>query len=219
MAIKNKVLKKCFGLARYVYRSSIYPYIVRYGGSDAVKKVNLCCGSQKIPGYRGIDIALDADIIMDISRRDLPFKHNSLDAIVCVSAINYFTKTRAEQLIRQAYNTLKQGGVARFSVQDMESLARRYVDKDNVFFFEKLPNGNERFEGITIGDKFASWFYGYATQGGSCKYIYDYGSLSYLFKKTGFSIVEKRDYLDSRLEHIDRIDNRPEQMFFLEAVK
>ena len=213
MAIKKKVKLKFFSLVSYIYKSSMYPYIIRYfGSSNPVKRVNLCCGSQKIPGYCGIDIALDADIIMDLSKKDLPFKPSSLDAIVCVSAINYFTKMRAEQLIKQTYSILKPGGIVRFSVQDLESLAKRYVEKDNAFFFEKLPNGSERFEGATIGDKFASWFYGYVTQGGFCKYVYDYESLSYLFRRAGFSIVEKRNYLDSRLGHIDCIDNRPEQI-------
>ena len=40
-----------------------------------------------------------------------------------------------------------------------------------------------------------------------------------LFKMAGFSVVEKRAFQESRLEDIEMIDNRPDQMFFLEAVK
>lgn len=203
----------------FIYKRHIYPHLIRYSGNGHIKKVNLCCGSQKIPGYCGVDIVLDADLFMDLSRRELPFKPNSLDVVICVSGINYFTRMRAQQIIKQVYNTLKPGGIARFSIQDIESIAQRYIKKDTAFFFEKLPDGRERFEGVTLGDKFVSWFYTYATEGGFCKYAYDYESLAYLFKSAGFSIVERRNYLDSRLEHISDIDNRPEQMFFLEAVK
>jgi hypothetical protein len=117
------------------------------------------------------------------------------------------------------YRVLKPGEIARFGVQDMENIARKYVDKDASFFFQRLPDGRERFEGPTIGDKFAAWFYGYVIKGVSCRYFYDYESLAFLFTNAGFRIVEKKPYLVSRLDHIDLIDNRPDQMFFLEAIK
>ena len=94
-----------------------------------------------------------------------------------------------------------------------------YVVKDTDFFFQKLTNGDERFEGKTMGDKFNSWFYGYLTGGGPTKYFYDYETLADLFISAGFSVVEKKKYMDSRLKEIKSIDNREDQMFFLEAVK
>ena len=195
------------------------PYLIRHTGYFQVDKVNLCCGPQKVPGYRGIDAAMGADLVMDLSKRDLPFHSNSVEAVVCTSAINYFSRARAQESINETYRVLKPGGVARFSVQDMESISRRYVEKDTDFFFQRLSSGRERFEGPTLGDKFAAWFYGYVSNGHPTRYFFDYESLSFLFKQAGFSQIERRDYMSSRLEHIDQIDNRPEQMFFLEAVK
>jgi len=183
------------------------------------KRLNLCCGPQKIPDYLGVDISREADIRVDLARYDLPLLDNSMDAAVCISAINYFTRQRASEIVAEVYRVLKPGGVARFAVQDLESIAKRYVEKDTVFFFQKLPNGQERFEGPTIGDKFAAWFYGYVSGCSPCRYFYDFEALAFIFKRAGFSIVEKRDYRQSRLENIDLIDNRPDQMFFLEAVK
>ena len=101
----------------------------------------------------------------------------------------------------------------------MDSLARRYIDKDTEFYNQLLPNGSERFQGATIGDKFVQWFYGYAIKGHPCRYFYDYDSLAQLFHEAGFSVVDRKAYLDSKLEHIELIDNRPEQMFYLEAIK
>jgi ubiquinone/menaquinone biosynthesis C-methylase UbiE len=139
--------------------------------------------------------------------------------VTCTSAINYFTRARGQEIIIEVFRVLQPGGVARFSAQDLESIARRYVEKDMDFFFQKLPDGHERFEGATLGDKFAAWFYGYAIRGIPCRYFYDYDALAYLFKTAGFSVVERKEYRQSRLEHIDLIDNRPDQMFFLEAIK
>ncbi len=186
---------------------------------EDVRKVNLCCGIQKVPGYLGVDFNRGADLIIDLNRHDLPFDSNSLEAVACISAINYFTRSRAQEIINEVYRVLKPGGITRFATQDLENIAKRYVEKDITFFFQKLPNGQERFEGRTLGEKFAAWFYGYEIKGISCKYFYDYESLADLFKNAGFSIIDKKAYLESNLEHIELIDNRPEQMFFLEAVK
>lgn len=183
-----------------------------------MRKINLCCGAQEIPGYLGIDFGDQADLRVNLEKGNLPFKDGVLEVVTCASAINYFTRSRGQEIINEVYRVLKPGGIARFSVQDLESIARRYVEKDVAFFFQKLPDGRERFEGVTLGDKFAAWFYGYVAVG-PCRYFYDYDSLAYLFKTAGFSVVEKKEYRQSRLEHIDLIDNRPDQMFFLEAIK
>ena len=84
---------------------------------------------------------------------------------------------------------------------------------------QKLPDGRDRFEGHTLGDKFAAWFYGYEIGGFPCRYFYDFESLAYLFKMAGFTVVEKKAFCQSKLENIKLIDNRPDQMFFLEAIK
>lgn len=186
---------------------------------SAVTRLNLCCGPQQIPGYLGIDFDGPVDLVLDLERRNLPFADASMEAVLCMSAINYFTRERAAELVAEVHRVLRRGGVARFGVQDLESIARRYVEKDAAFFFQTLPDGRQRFEGPTIGDKFAAWFYGYAVKGVPCRYFYDYDSLAHLFTSAGFTTVERRPFRDSRLDHIELIDNRPDQMFFLEAVK
>lgn len=204
-----------FSARKYVKRRIISLRLRRL----SISKINLCCGHQKIPGYFGIDFSRGVDLYLDLSKDDLPFRDNSLDVVVCMSAINYFTRSRGQELVNDIYRVLRPGGIARFGVQDMESIALRYVRKERDFFFQKLPDGRERFEGPTLGDKFAAWFYGYAIKSSPCRYFYDYDSLSYLFKTAGFTIVEKKSFHDSRLEYIEMIDNRPDQMFFLEALK
>ena len=184
-----------------------------------VTKLNLCSGHQEIPGYTSADFNFVANLTINLSRGKLPFKSDSIEVVTCISAINYFTRERGQEIVNEIYRVLCIGGLARFSSQDLEWIAKRYIEKDAEFFFQKLPNGKERFEGKTMGDKFNSWFYGYKTSGGSSKYFYDYDTLADLFITAGFSVVEKRGYMDSRIEKIELIDNRKNQVFFLEAVK
>lgn len=181
--------------------------------------VNLCCGQQKVEGYFGIDANDGADLRLDLARINLPFQECSLKVIVCMSAINYFTRARARELIGEMHRVLEPGGVCRVGVQDMKSLAERYIRGDEEFFFQKLVDGRDRFEGPTIGDKFAAWFYGYSAGTSHCKYFYDFASLAYLFDEAGFELVERKNYRESRIAEIEQLDNRADQMFFLEATK
>jgi len=206
-------LYKINGLIKY-YLVKANLYIIKE------KKINLCSGPILLKDYCNIDIYWGADLIIDLEKKLLPFNNNSIDTVVCISAINYFTKDRGEKIINEVFRVLQPGGVARFSTQDLELIASKYVNKDTDFFFQKLPNGKGRFIGETMGDKFNSWFYGYAVaKGKGCKYFYDFETLAIIFKKAGFSKIENKKYLDSKIENIEKIDNRPDQMFFLEAKK
>ena len=185
----------------------------------SIRKLNLACGSQRVPGFFGIDLVDGADLRLDLARMDLPFPDSSLEAVVCMSAINYFTRARAQQLVREMHRVLRAGGVCRVGVQDMKSLAERYVRGDREFFFQKLADGRDRFEGPTLGDKFAAWFYGYAVGAHRCEYFYDFESLAHLFREAGFNVIERRAFRESRIAEVELLDNRADQMFFLEAVK
>lgn len=205
----------------YKIKSFIKFYVIKFGlNSKKINGINLGSGSILLDGYCNIDIYWGSNLIIDLEKKLLPFHNNSIDTVVCTSVINYFTRKRGEEIIKEAYRVLKPGGIARFSTQDLELIASKYINKDTSFFFQKLPNGKDRFVGETIGDKFNSWFYGYeVAKGKGVKYFYDFETLALIFKKAGFSKIENKKYLDSKIKNIELIDNRPDQMFFLEAIK
>lgn len=210
------------GLVRWVcayfdllrFRLFIRPRMPNHG-----LRLNLCAGTQKIPGWIGIDIEGGVDLKLDLAKMNLPFVSGSVSSVACISAINYFSVDRAQELVNETYRVLETGGVARFAVQDLSLLAKKYVDRDLEFFNQRTADGHLRFEGETLGDRFVAWFYGYRAGGTPCRYVYDYDSLSRLFVRAGFSVVEQRAFQSSRLADVSALDNRPDQMFFLEAVK
>ncbi len=182
--------------------------------------VNLGGGGVKIPGYFDLDLNPQSDLIIDLERKNLPFPSQSVTAVICISAINYFSRERGRELVAETYRILRPGGIARFAVQDLKKIVEKYLSRDTAFFFQKLPNGRERFAGVTMADKINSWFYGYATTNGKHgKYFYDFETLALLFQQAGFATIEQKSYQESRLQPIDLIDNRSDQMFFLEAIK
>lgn len=204
-----------------VFRGLFLGLFIRLTGWQGEKtKVNLCSGANLIPGYWNLDLEPRAELVLDLERFLLPFRDSSMDVVVCISAINYFTRDRAQKIVKDVFRVLKPGGIARFGVQDLKILTEKYVNRDEKFFFEKLPDGRDRFPGGTIADKFNQWFFGFPSFGGkTSKYVYDFESLSFLFKTAGFKEVKNKKYRESVLPEIEKIDNRPGQMFFLEATK
>lgn len=194
-------------------------YKYKFGIKKSPKKINLC-GSARIGDFYNIDLSPQADLVIDLEKKLLPFRDNSVDTVVCISAINYFSKKRGKEIIADIFRILNAGGIARFGTQDFFEICLKYVNSEKDFFFQKLPNGKERFKGKTVAEKINEWFYGYKTIGGKhCKYFYDFETLALLFKEAGFSKIEKKNYMESLIPEISQIDNRSDQMFFLEAIK
>jgi len=198
-------------------------YFVKYGWFGVGKDwqyLNLCGTGIKIKNYVNLDISAEADIVVDLEKQLLPFSDSTMKTVVCISAINYFSKSRGQEIINDVYRVLKPDGIVRFATQDLEVISEKYVNKDKNFFFQKLNNGRERFEGETIADKFNSWFYGYLINASKhCRYFYDFETLALMFNKAGFKNIKKRKYHESLIPEINLIDNRPDQMFYLEAIK
>jgi len=197
---------------------SITPETIKMN-TKAALKLNLCSGPVKLDDYVNIDISPGADITLDLEKDLLPFPDNSADVIACISAINYFSHERAQEIVKDVFRVLKPGGIARFASQDLRILVAKYLNNDQRFFFEKLADGEDRFPGKTIADKFNGFFYGFYSGGKHCKYVYDFLSLKALFVEANFKHIEEKKYRESRITEVDKLDNRPEQMFFLEAVK
>ncbi len=222
------VIKRKIGsvLHSFVYRAKQMVHAgkycsIKYGFSKMpCAKINLCSGTLHLDGYCNIDVDEGSDLILDLNKKLLPFADSSAEVVVCMSAINYFTHMRGAEIIADVYRVLKPGGISRFGTQDLKLIAEKYVANDKEFFFQKLSDGTDRFVGDTMADKINSWFYGYPSgKGAVCKYFYDYEALAALFVKAGFSVVERKAYGESRIPEVMKIDNRPEQMFFLEAIK
>lgn len=160
----------------------------------------MCSGPRKLEGYINIDITPNSDLVIDLEKSLLPFEDESVETIVCISAINYFSRDRALEIINDVYRKLCNGGVARFAVQDLKILTKKYLEQDENFFFEKTADGSDRFPGDTYADKFNEWFYGFPSLGKHCKYVYDFESLAFLFHKAGFKIVEEKNITKAELK-------------------
>lgn len=168
-------------------------------------KVNLC--GTGLEGFVNVDISLKADKIRDLSWMRIPFKDNSVDALICMSAINYFSKKRAQFLIKDVYRVLKPGGVCRFGIQDLRLICEKYLAGDHDFTCDRI---NRWFNSPSTD--------GYKANGRRNKYVYDYETLKGLFITARFGDIIYSSYKDS-CSSLSEKDNREDQMFFLAALK
>lgn len=167
-------------------------------------RINLCGVGLK--GFTNVDISTKADRRINLERWLLPYEDGTVNSLICMSAINYFTPKRAQKIINDVYRVLDYDGVCRFGVQDLYKICSGYVMKDPQFSCERI---NAWF-GLT--DDFKA-------SGKTCKYVYDYETLSKMFYKYSF-ISKKLEYGETYFNYgLERYDNRPEQMFFIEAHK
>ncbi len=87
----------------------------------APKKLDIACGQNKQPGFKGIDIAGDADIVHDLNETPWPIKANSVESVFCSHYAEHIPHWRpgweADGWFRffdELYRVLKPDAVAEF---------------------------------------------------------------------------------------------------------
>ena len=134
-------------------------------------------------------------------RYGIPANNNEVDYMYTSHFIEHLYRYEAEYLIRSAYRVLKNGGIIRIAVPDLEyALAMYSYDKermlDKYFFVHRK------------GNKFAEH-----------KYMYDYEMLSEILTGAGFSSIYRCASGEGATPDIKELDNRPDDTLFLEARK
>jgi SAM-dependent methyltransferase len=133
--------------------------------------------------------------------KPLPYADNSVTAIFSSHVFEHLFMDEVEQLIRECYRVLTQGGVCRVIVPDLEKIIALY-DHEN-------PR------------RFITDIYEVATRGAvknSHHCAFTGAFLTNLFTEAGFSKCAVMTYRVGNCPDIDLLDNRPESLFF-EAVK
>lgn len=130
----------------------------------------------------------------------LPFEADSVDFIFCSHVLEHFYAEEASRLMREVRRVLKPGGRVRICVPDLAIAVRHYHEgnkREALRFF--FTDERARFD--------------------QHHNMYDYDLLSSLMQDAGFAEIVQCDFQQGRLPDLDRLDNRPEETLFVEAVK
>jgi len=85
------------------------------------KKINLGCGTNKLPGWDNYDMDLDIT-------KPLPFENNSVDYIFMEHVIEHITYEDSWNFFIEVNRVLKPGGIIRIITP---SIVKQYQNKDN----------------------------------------------------------------------------------------
>lgn len=91
--------------------------------------LNVGCGAVAHPDWINIDLSsASPSVIAHDIRKGLPFETASVDACYSSHVVEHLTPVEASNLLRECHRVLKQGGVIRVVVPDLEGAAKGYLD-------------------------------------------------------------------------------------------
>ena len=95
---------------------------------EHIKKLNVGCGSNKIKGYINIDgeASCKPDLILDITRKKLPYEDNSINEIVMFHCLEHISKRFHSKVLLEFARVLKQGGSLIVSYPNFWECAQRW---------------------------------------------------------------------------------------------
>ena len=131
----------------------------------------------------------------------VPLGDNTVDLIYSSHALEHIFLEEAQALLQDAYRALKEGGLIRLAVPDLEHAFRLYQSgaKEQALEFFFSPNRS-----------------GYLNHH---HYMYDFELLKNLLEKVGFVKVQRRGFRQGNMPDVTILDNRPEETLFIEARK
>ncbi|MGQ0560243.1 MAG: class I SAM-dependent methyltransferase [Gemmatimonadota bacterium] len=131
----------------------------------------------------------------------LPFESDVADFVFCSHVLEHFGQREAEQLLGEIFRVLKPGGHVRICVPDLEKAVRLYEQgaKSEAlrYFFSDGRSGSYDQH----------------------RYMYDYELLQAALRQQGFSTIARRTYRQGQVPDLERLDNRPDETLYVEAVK
>ncbi len=163
------------------------------------------------------DNVLYGDIV-----KGLPIDNKTCDGLYCSHTLEHLALADFKIAIQHSYNYLKQDGIFRCVVPDLEYQVRQYinrldggdVDANSYLMNATLMGVQERKRGLKA---FISSFYGNANH----LWMWDYASLIHELKQVGFSCVKACKFNDSKDDMFKLVEDteRFENSVAIECVK
>ena len=133
----------------------------------------------------------------------IPASDNSLEVVYHSHMLEHLTNNEGIEFLRECNRVLQPGAIMRLLVPDLESFSKKYVEGDDFFFDayrkEALDNDSNLYQ--TRGAIFMGMLHNHGHMMG-----YDFETLQYVLKQTGFTNVKKTMFQESQLTDIQEIE-------------
>lgn len=116
--------------------------------------LDIGCGKNKVhPRLLGVDAYEDyPSVNVQAYMWEMPFSDNSVDGLICFSALEHVSKFQVIPTLREFERVLKPGARSIILVPDLEWICRRFLDDPNVYYNMDLIFGHQADEGDTIAE-------------------------------------------------------------------
>jgi predicted SAM-dependent methyltransferase len=181
-------------------------------------RLNVGSSSSHLDGWVNIDLERDPEgrcLRMDAAKR-WPFRDDSAEVVNSEHFIEHLSREQAHVYLREAYRTLRPGGVIRTSTPDLGAIARALVDTNRRDLEVHRSHG---YEAATHGEMVNNYVYG-----SGHRRLYDEETLTRMLEDAGFGEVTRRAFGESGHDILRGIDcHHPEGLekfvLCLEAIK
>lgn len=129
-----------------------------------------------------------------------PFANGTVDAIFSSHVVEHLPLRGARNCFRNAFRTLKVGGVLRIVVPDLDHAIAEYSKQTSYDWAVSV------FEADQAAEKNMHHF------------MYNSASMAKLLREAGFADIRHLTYRVGSCPDIERLDNRPDSLF-MEAIK
>jgi SAM-dependent methyltransferase len=132
--------------------------------------------------------------------RSLPFREKSVDVFYSSHFFEHLFRKDAVRLLCDCHKALREGGLIRIAVPDLEHAVALYQSGENrkmlddYFFVDDLSSFLARH-----------------------KYMYDFDLMKEALANAGFHNIRRCSFREGSAPDIDKLDNRPDETLFVEA--
>lgn len=154
--------------------------------------------------------------------KGIPLADDSVNFIYSSHFIEHLSFEEGKNLLTDCYRILKSQGWIRIVCPDLKLITSKYMKTDlNYPLFKASKQSDLSFAFIkslhlSENRNFLSRF---LSPGDIHRSMYDFDSLSYLLKLSGFKTIKLRKFKNGVTPDLELLDNRPEESIYVEAQK
>lgn len=182
--------------------------IKKYLSSKRVRKLQIGCGRNILPGWLNSDLdPLARDVMHLDSTKFFPFEDCIFDYVFSEHNIEHIAYPEGMRMLSECYRILNHGGKIRIATPDLLFLINLHRSNKSKLQNEYIkwlidayiPEATSH-DDVFIINKFLGGF--------GHKFIYDEKLLRYALKKVGFINVTKCNLLESEDEELSGLENK-----------